>query len=71
MGQERLPCGEQAHAAGGAREEPGAQFLLEREDVAAEGRLGEVEPARGTAHMALFGHSDKGLKVRQAHSARG
>jgi hypothetical protein len=65
--QERLPRGQQAHASGRALEEPGAQLLLEREDVAAERWLGEVEPARGSPHVTLLGHRDEGLEVRETH----
>jgi hypothetical protein len=65
--QERLARGQQAHATGRALEEPGAELIFECEDVAAERGLGEVEPARGTPHMALFSHGDEGLEVRQAH----
>jgi hypothetical protein len=65
--QERLSRWQQAHASGGSLEEPGAELVLERENVAAERRLGEVEPARGATHMALFGDRNKGLDVREAH----
>lgn len=58
---------QQAHATRRALEELGAKFILEREDVAAERRLRQVEPARGTPHMALFGHRDEGLNVRETH----
>lgn len=71
MLQERLARGQQAHAAGGPLEERRAEFFLEREDVAAERRLGEVEPQRGTPHVTLLGHSYEGLDVRQAHGGRG
>jgi hypothetical protein len=66
--KEGLSRGQQAHASGGSLEEPGAQLVLERENVAAERRLREVEPARGAAHVALFGHRDERLEVREAHS---
>jgi hypothetical protein len=66
--EEGLACRQQAHAAGGSLEEPGAQFVLEREDVTAERRLREVEPARGAPHVALFSHRDKGLDVRETHA---
>jgi hypothetical protein len=65
--EEELARGEQAHATRRSLEEPSAQLVLEREDVAAERRLGQVEPARGAPHMALFCHRDEGLKMREAH----
>lgn len=71
MEQERLARGEQAHPASGALEERRAKLILEREDVTAERRLGEVKPASGTTHMALFGHRDEGLDVREAHGRQG
>jgi hypothetical protein len=71
MLQERLARGQQTHAAGGALEQGSTELLLEREDVAAERRLGEVEPARGTPHVTLLGHGYEGLDVRQAHGGRG
>lgn len=69
MLQERLARRQQTHAARRALEQPGAELIFEREDVTAERRLGEVEPARGAAHVALFGHRDEGLDLREAHSS--
>jgi hypothetical protein len=65
--EEDFARGQQAHAARRSLEEPGAELVLEREDVAAEWRLGQVQPARGATHVALFGHRDEGLNVREAH----
>lgn len=67
MREERLARGQQAHAARGALEQRGAQLILQRENVAAERRLREVQPARGAADVALFGHRDEGLDLREAH----
>ena len=67
MLEERLSRGQQAHAARGTLEERGAELVFEREDVAAERGLGEVESARGSPHMALLGHRYEGLDLRQAH----
>jgi hypothetical protein len=69
--EEGLTRGQQAHAARGALEEGGAELVLEGEDVAADRGLGEVEPARGPPHMALLGHRDKGLEVRETHGREG
>ena len=68
MLEERLARRQQAHASGSALEERGAELIFEREDVAAERRLGEVKPTRGSPHMTLLGHCYERLDLRQAHS---
>lgn len=67
MVEQGLAGGQQAHALGDALEEGRAQLVFQREDVTAERRLGDVQPARGPAHVALFRHRDEGLEVRDAH----
>jgi hypothetical protein len=54
--EERLARRQQAHAAPGSFEEWSAGLVLEREDVTAERRLCQVQPPRGSTHVAFLGH---------------
>lgn len=56
LGEERLAGRGQRRAPGVALEEAGADLVLEAADLAAEGRLGEVERCRGPPEVEVLGH---------------
>lgn len=59
----------QHHLAAGAVEERHAELLLKRRDVAAHGRLREVELVRGPCKAAALGHREKGLHLLEIEHA--
>ena len=58
-----------AHRTALALEHPDAQFLLELEDLAAEGRLTDVAGRGGPAEMAVIGDGDDIVQVSEVHGA--
>ena len=61
--QQRAAGDGQLHAVRRAAQQLAAQQPLERADLAAERRLREVQPRRGTAEVELLGDGDEGPQV--------
>jgi hypothetical protein len=57
----------EAHATRRPHEERHSQLVLQLTDLAAYGRLGDVELPGGAADMALFGDGNEVLDLREAH----
>jgi hypothetical protein len=57
----------QTHRPAGALEELHAELGLERLDLHAQGRLGDVEAARGAGEAQLFSHSHEIPEMAQFH----
>jgi hypothetical protein len=58
--RQQLPPGlGQHHARGGALEKANVEFLLQRLDMAADGRLAQVQALRGPCQVAFLGHGSK------------
>ena len=67
QGQEGVPLGGEAHAAGGADQQASAQALLEPLDGQAQGRLGEMQPLAGLGEAQGLGHGEEGAKLLDGH----
>lgn len=65
--QERGARRKKAHSARRPPEERRADLVLERADLAADGRLGDPEARRGTTDVALLGDGDEVADLRKAH----
>ena len=59
QGQERLACHRERAAAAGAGEQFGAEVLLERADLAAQRRLGQVQMLGGAGEVSQARYRDK------------
>ena len=66
--QEKPPGPGEAHAFPDPLEQVHAEFLLKIADLAAERRLGKMQPGGGARHVLLFGDGDKVTQVAQFHS---
>jgi methionyl aminopeptidase len=67
VGQKRLPCWHQAHAARGPTEEGHPQLVLQALDAAGEWRLGHAQTTGGPAQVLLLGHGDERLELQEGH----
>ena len=65
--QQRLAGRRQAHAALGALEDARAELSLQRRDARGEGRLAQVQGARGGAHGAEARDLQEGLQAWDVH----
>jgi methionyl aminopeptidase len=65
--EEYRPRGQKAHAPRRAREEPRADLVLERADVAAEGRLRHPQTPGCTSDVAFLGDGDEIADLGEAH----
>lgn len=63
LGQQHASGLGEAHLAGRAVEQPGAEFLLQTFDALAERRLGHAEPDRGVAEVKVLRHRDEVAKM--------
>ena len=61
------PAGGELDAAAGALEQPAAQLGLERADLLAERRLGDVQARRGAPEVQLLGDGDEIAKLAEFH----
>ena len=62
MSEQVPPVLRQGKAAGGPMDQPGAEMLFERHDLARDGRLRHAEFARDGGERARFGHTHKNAK---------
>ena len=65
--QEGLAGRGQLHAAAGALEQPHPELGLQRGDLLAERRLGDVQPGGGAPEVQLLGDGDEIAKLAQFH----
>ena len=68
--EQRLAGDGQLHAVGRAAQQLAAQQLLERPDLPAQRRLGDVEPLRGPAEVELLGDRDESAQVPELDGFR-
>jgi hypothetical protein len=67
---EQLPAGlGQDHSGGRALEQSNVQFLLQRLDVAADGRLAQVEALSRPCQVAFLGDRGKRSQLVKLHTA--
>ncbi len=59
MLQKYLTFRQQTHAARGPGEERRAKLILQAAELAAQRRLGDVEPSGRSSHVPFLGHGDE------------
>ena len=69
-GQERLPVDGEPGAAGGAREQPHPEVLLQPGDALGHGLLGDRQVGGGFGELARVRHGDEGAHGIEVHAAR-
>ena len=67
VAQERLPGGRELHPAAGPRQQLAAELFLQRADLLAEWRLGDVQPRGGAAEVQLLRDRDEISQLAQFH----
>ena len=65
--EEGVARGQELHPARGSREEPRADLVFERADLAAHRGLRDMEPLRRAAHVALVGDGNEVADLGKAH----